>query len=48
VTELAPLERFHPAEGYHQNYYRRNPGQGYCQVVIAPKLAKARSQFFAR
>jgi peptide-methionine (S)-S-oxide reductase len=48
VTELAPLERFHPAEVYHQNYYRRNPGQGYCQVVIAPKLAKARSQFFAR
>lgn len=48
VTEVVPLERFHPAEGYHQNYYRRNPGQGYCQVVIAPKLAKARREFFAR
>jgi peptide-methionine (S)-S-oxide reductase len=48
VTEVVPLERFHPAEGYHQNYYRRNPGQGYCQVVIAPKLARARSEFFAR
>ncbi len=44
VTEIARLERFHPAEPEHENYYRRNPGQAYCQVVIAPKLAKARSR----
>jgi peptide-methionine (S)-S-oxide reductase len=48
VTELEPLDRFYPAEAYHHDYYRRNPGQGYCQVVIAPKLAKARREFFAR
>jgi peptide-methionine (S)-S-oxide reductase len=42
VTELAPLERFWPAEAYHRDYYRRNPDQAYCRVVIAPKLAKLR------
>ncbi len=42
VTELAPLAAFYPAEAYHQDYYARNPGQGYCQAVIAPKLAKFR------
>jgi peptide-methionine (S)-S-oxide reductase len=42
VTEVSPLPDFYPAEAYHQDYYRRNPGQGYCQVVIAPKLAKLR------
>jgi peptide-methionine (S)-S-oxide reductase len=45
VTELAPLSQFYPAEDYHHDYYRRNPGQPYCQVVIAPKLAKFRSSF---
>jgi methionine-S-sulfoxide reductase len=40
VTEIVPFESFHPAESYHQDYFRRNPGQGYCQVVIAPKVAK--------
>jgi peptide-methionine (S)-S-oxide reductase len=48
VTEVAPLDVFYPAEAYHQDYFRRNPGQGYCQVVIAPKLAKARAEFFSR
>jgi len=36
---------FYPAEGYHQNYYRRYPTQGYCQAVISPKLAKLRRSF---
>ena len=48
VTEIAPLEEFYPAEEYHQDYYRRNPEQGYCQVIINPKLAKFRSMFVAR
>jgi peptide-methionine (S)-S-oxide reductase len=45
VTEIAPLDAFYPAERYHQEYYRRNPSQPYCQVVIAPKVAKLRSAF---
>jgi peptide-methionine (S)-S-oxide reductase len=40
VTEIVPLKKFYPAENYHQQYYDRNPNQGYCQVVIAPKLHK--------
>jgi peptide-methionine (S)-S-oxide reductase len=42
VTELAPLERFWPAEAYHRDYYRRHPDQAYCRVVIAPKVARLR------
>lgn len=42
VTELVPLETFHPAEPEHHEYYDRNPGQGYCRIVIDPKLQKAR------
>jgi peptide-methionine (S)-S-oxide reductase len=45
VTTLEPLGTFWPAERYHQDYYARNPRQGYCQVVIAPKLAKFRQRF---
>ncbi|HEX9691824.1 MAG TPA: peptide-methionine (S)-S-oxide reductase MsrA [Gemmatimonadales bacterium] len=45
VTEIVPYEGYYPAEEYHQGYYRRNPGQGYCQFVVAPKLAKARKLF---
>jgi len=45
VTELAPLDVFHVAEPYHQRYYERNPRQGYCQVVIAPKIAKFRKKY---
>jgi peptide-methionine (S)-S-oxide reductase len=48
VTELKPLEKFFPAEEYHQNYYARNPRQSYCQMVIAPKLAKVRARYAAR
>jgi peptide-methionine (S)-S-oxide reductase len=42
VTEVAPLREFHAAERDHWDYYRRNPTQPYCQIVISPKLAKAR------
>ena len=42
VTEIEKLTEFFPAESYHQGYYRNNPGQGYCRVVIAPKVAKFR------
>jgi peptide-methionine (S)-S-oxide reductase len=45
VTEVVPLEVFYPAEDYHQGYFRNNPGQGYCQAVVAPKVAKFRKQF---
>jgi len=40
VTEVKPLEVFYPAEEYHRGYYRKNPGQGYCQIVISPKVSK--------
>jgi peptide-methionine (S)-S-oxide reductase len=40
VTEIAPLTVFYKAEGYHQNYYRSNPNQGYCRAVIRPKVEK--------
>ena len=45
VTELAPLEAFYPAEEYHDRYFERNGEQPYCQVVIAPKIAKFRKHF---
>lgn len=45
VTELLPLPAYYKAEEYHQNYYRRNPMQGYCAFVVAPKVAKFRSTF---
>ena len=40
VTEIVPLKKFYKAEDYHQQYYDNNSSQGYCQVVIAPKLEK--------
>lgn len=40
VTEIVPLGDFYPAEAYHHDYYEQNPRQGYCRVVIAPKLEK--------
>ena len=48
VTELAPLDRFHPAEDYHRAYFERNGNQPYCQVVVAPKVAKFRRKFAHR
>src|SRR5262249_44297062 len=45
VTEIVPLPKFHKAEDYHQGYYRGNQTQGYCQMVISPKVAKLRKQF---
>jgi peptide-methionine (S)-S-oxide reductase len=48
VTQVEALERFYPAEGYHQNYFERNPYQPYCQIVIAPKVAKARKKYLER
>ena len=48
VTEITPLDVFYPAEKYHQHYFARNPGQGYCQSVVAPKVAKARKEFYAK
>lgn len=48
VTEVTALDRFYPAEDYHQHYFQRNPQQGYCRVVIAPKVAKFRKQYLDR
>jgi peptide-methionine (S)-S-oxide reductase len=48
VTEVTPLDRFYPAEAYHQEYFRSNPLQPYCQAVIAPKVAKLRRSYFDR
>lgn len=45
VTEVTPFAEFYVAEEYHQNYYANNPGQGYCRVVVAPKVAKFRQRF---
>jgi len=45
VTELTPFNTFYPAEAYHQEYFKRNPYQGYCMAVIAPKVAKFRKHY---
>ena len=45
VTELVPAGPFYGAEEYHQDYYERNPRQGYCAVVIAPKVQKFRKKY---
>ena len=45
VTEVVPLEKFYDAEEYHKNYFRDNPNQGYCQLVINPKLEKVKHKF---
>ncbi len=45
VTEIVPFTNFYKAEEYHQDYYRDNPGQPYCQVVIDPKIRKLRKEF---
>ncbi len=48
VTEVVPLDVFYPAEAYHQDYFARNPNQGYCRMVVAPKVAKFRKVFADR
>jgi peptide-methionine (S)-S-oxide reductase len=48
VTQLVPFEAFYIAEDYHQEYFKKNPYQGYCQMVVAPKVAKFRQKFAAR
>jgi len=48
VTAVAPAPTFWPAEKYHQNYFANNPGQSYCQFVVAPKAAKLRKVFAGR
>ncbi len=45
ITTLEPLTEFYEAEDYHKNYYERNSGQPYCQVVINPKLKKLKEKF---
>ncbi len=48
VTELKALANYTKAEAYHQHYYARNPGQGYCVFVVAPKVEKFKKTFKAR
>jgi peptide-methionine (S)-S-oxide reductase len=48
VTQIVPLTDFYPAEEYHRDYFARNPGQGYCQAVIAPKVSKFRKKYFEK
>lgn len=48
VTEITAAATFHMAEGYHQEYFARNPGQPYCMFVVAPKVVKFRKEFAAR
>lgn len=51
VTELSPLDHFYMAEPEHQDYFNNNPQNGYCSIVIEPKIVKARAaytQYFAR
>lgn len=48
VTQLNAFQDFYRAENYHQEYFKNNPYQGYCQMVVAPKVAKFRQKFAAR
>jgi peptide-methionine (S)-S-oxide reductase len=45
VTQVLPVPRYWPGEAYHQNYFARNPFQGYCMMVVGPKVAKFRSHY---
>jgi peptide-methionine (S)-S-oxide reductase len=45
VTQIEPLEKFWPAEDYHDDYFRRNPNEIYCAAVVGPKVAKFRKRF---
>ena len=48
VTRIERLTTFYPAEAYHQDYFANNPNQPYCQVVIAPKVAKFRRKYLEK
>lgn len=48
VTEITPFSVFYPAEAYHQEYFKRNPYQGYCVAIIAPKVAKFRQKYLEK
>jgi peptide-methionine (S)-S-oxide reductase len=48
VTQIAPLNKFYPAEDYHKEYFVRHPEQAYCQMVISPKVNKFRKQWAKR
>ncbi len=48
VTQVSPAAKWYKAEAYHQEYFVKNPLQGYCQFVVGPKVAKFRKQFAAR
>lgn len=48
VTEIAPAGAFYPAEGYHQDYFSKNPNQPYCAAIVAPKVSKIRKAYFDR
>jgi peptide-methionine (S)-S-oxide reductase len=48
VTQIEPLTTFYPAEKYHQDYFANNPAQPYCQIVIAPKVAKFRRKYLEK
>jgi peptide-methionine (S)-S-oxide reductase len=48
VTEVTALKNYYKAEDYHQDYFAKNPQQPYCQMVVAPKVAKFRKQFYNR
>ena len=48
VTSLEPLVTFYPAEASHQHYFEKQPEQGYCRAIIAPKVAKLRNQFASK
>ena len=48
VTEVTALDKFYPAEDYHQEYFANNPNQPYCAAVVAPKVAKFRKKFVDR
>jgi len=48
VTQVVPLDKFYPAEEYHRDYYKKHPEQGYCRMVISPKVAKLRQKWSQR
>ena len=48
VTQIVPLNKFYPAEDYHREYFARHPEQGYCQMVISPRINKFRKQWAKR